>query len=1117
MNKCFGKVITASAGTGKTYRLSVEYLSLLINHATNPEFFIDSILVLTFTKKATAEIRERITKHVELLLEHCLGRPSKESSEIMQSLMMLNNQSPDAVLSDNEIAILKRFKLTIADDKSKLQVMTIDSYISSIFRNLIRPIRCIDSYDIDVSAIDKRLPYLMEYVMQAEFRKRIQSLLQRRINPSLDEYKKFFASLVETRWLYYLISSRVAMPQQGSHISAFIDPSSWETRATEELKLAQEALQKIFMHIKAALGAKVETKPLSNFMSDFRKLYDTEPSSFDELESTLYAMLRDDRKGRKLFGELSKDNFWQQKVFNKNTALETRESLAINLHKAALHLANSLVYRLQMPEQAEILQVWGLLLEEYDRLIYRYRNLTYDDVSWFTFEALFSQDPPRFNPEDLEGANEFYHFLSHRSRFILIDEFQDTSLLQFSILYPIMREVISGFGSKPFGGFIVVGDEKQSIFGWRGGERDLLLNIKDIFGSYVNVQTEPLLHSYRSSPMIMKLVNDVFSDSTIHGELGKEKLSWSYPIVESAVKDEENESVIQFGILSYQQHGNNILRSKDEVYKTFIREVVQPHLFEGEKAAILCRKSDELAELKFLLEQESESALFQPTASLQKHPLVSPIIAWIKYLAYSQWLDFLAFLRSDYIMIEPKELKIAIDAIYNHEQQSMQEPDFSSLPLVNAYYQLAEQDRGKPLSNIVDHLLSMCLDVDRISQRDCLNVHAFVQVCNEYEQSVNNASSHLPAFLTYLEDNVMSENLKQRSVEDTGSLELQTIHKSKGLQYDRVFVFYNLSSRGTNQSNELRTYIRYADQSFAHPNDFALSLHYNDILKGSSFAQLVLQDAQKDELEELNILYVAFTRAKTKLHVMFTYLGSKVWDEYLDEHSKSKTRYPLLLCDAFKKYMIKSSAPTDGNFYRLGSPKISDIGDKTNSENTPQKKIEGFHQIPGWNASNPDFTPNPSATKQYNTKQNWLFKRSALKGTIVHEYLRHLRHNTAAERDLARKHILRGYGSLLKASSLLNLLQYVDEQLLKYSNVFMDAYDKIYTELTIYDGMRELRIDRLLVNSIEHKALIVDFKTGTIDDQEQLSKYKEALLNHPSFANSMWQIETMYLELDLPD
>lgn len=154
-------------------------------------------------------------------------------------------------------------------------------------------------------------------------------------------------------------------------------------------------------------------------------------------------------------------------------------------------------------------------MERYDNLIYRYKNLTYDDITWFTFETLFSSEPPFLNPEDAVSATEFYQCLSHRTRFLLIDEFQDTSLIQFNILKPIIEEITAGEGSKPFGGLIVVGDEKQSIFGWRGGERDLLLNLKDIFPALGDLTVEALDKSYRCGPTLMEFINQVFMNAEL--------------------------------------------------------------------------------------------------------------------------------------------------------------------------------------------------------------------------------------------------------------------------------------------------------------------------------------------------------------------------------------------------------------------------------------------------------------------------------------------------------------------------------------------------------------------------------------------------------------------------
>jgi len=83
-NNC--RIICASAGTGKTYRLSVEYLSLILKYYSKNEFALDNILVLTFTRKATAEIRDRIIKHLELLV----SEPETEEEQKKQQELLLN-------------------------------------------------------------------------------------------------------------------------------------------------------------------------------------------------------------------------------------------------------------------------------------------------------------------------------------------------------------------------------------------------------------------------------------------------------------------------------------------------------------------------------------------------------------------------------------------------------------------------------------------------------------------------------------------------------------------------------------------------------------------------------------------------------------------------------------------------------------------------------------------------------------------------------------------------------------------------------------------------------------------------------------------------------------------
>ncbi len=115
-----------------------------------------------------------------------------------------------------------------------------------------------------------------------------------------------------------------------------------------------------------------------------------------------------------------------------------------------------------------------------------------------------------------------------------------------------------------------------------------------------------------------------------------------------------------------------------------------------------------------------------------------------------------------------------------------------------------------------------------------------------------------------------------------GSVQLLTIHKSKGLEFDKVFVFYNLSFRGKPDYNQIVSYIDYMGEDYKQLRDFAISLHYAKLIEESSFSYLAAADKRREMLEELNTLYVAFTRAVERLNIYFTFKSSAPWPDYYD-------------------------------------------------------------------------------------------------------------------------------------------------------------------------------------------------------------------------------------------
>lgn len=1071
-------IITASAGTGKTYRLSIEYISLILSYYEHSDFKLDSILALTFTRKATAEIRERILSQIQELLKN-------PACAIVQDLRKYIPGDPQK-LSEKEQGILLSAYQEISADLQNLQIMTIDSYTANIFRNIVRPMKSIDEYEIDQDAVNKSLPLLMDHLMKPEFRSRIDKLLSRKVHRSMDDYAPFFKDLIYNRWLYFLISSRCSLKR-------------------DYLDLPRKDFAKAALGLGNAIQAGIKDQNSKGFadalLSEIKKLFNRPPQNPAEFSSTLQSLLKDPTDAMILFRSFKKD-FISKRVVQK----EHQEHCALLYQEALSALAEEIYHRYYLPEEREILDVWGIVLEEYDRLLYRYKKLNYQDIAWITFQALFSNDPPEFKFNDENSANEFYMFLSHRTRFMLIDEFQDTSLIQFNMLRPIMEEISSGYGSKDFGGLIVVGDEKQSIFGWRGGERDLLLNLNRIIPSLHELKTEVLNKSWRSGKDMVDFINAVFGDEALHLAINQEGMNWPYTPVQSALG--KLDATIEIATKAFSDQKG----TRPQIYSYFVDEMIMPQLKlykddPKKSIAILGRTSKQLSQIQLLLEERGETGVFQPSASIVEHRLVAPLIAWLRFVYFGNWQDFLAFLRSDYLLLSGAKLKQVIDQIALFEHGASPQEQSPALPeTVADIYALAQTHKTQTPYAILRELTVLVMkDPSAIPQRDLLNLQAFLDICAAWEMQEAKKGTRIPDFLNYLLENQNQESMTQRSVEGVGGVQLLTIHKSKGLQFDKVFVLYNLSSGGHNEK-KLFWASEFLDHEFKYIKDYSLSFHFDSILPHSP-ARAVWETKQKQEkLEELNNLYVAFTRAKSDLHVLFAYHSSSSWDEYLDAREDG-TNLPLMLAGACTRQFSADQCVSEGLRRKSFSYTVPESPDKDMQDSTSPLVIENL----------PLLKLRPEALKaaaprkalDINFKQVYLDKRQALYGDLVHYYLSFIIKDIPKEHERARRETIRRFASILEIVKIQRTIQKSCEELRKHSYLFAPEYDKVFNEFAI----GSYRIDRLMLNTSAKIALLIDYKTGGIHEAEQLENYIIELQKLPALKD--YSFKSQYLSLDI--
>lgn len=167
-----------------------------------------------------------------------------------------------------------------------------------------------------------------------------------------------------------------------------------------------------------------------------------------------------------------------------------------------------------------------------EHYIKAHQSLDFDDITKKCYSLLCEESV----------ARDFFYFrLDEKISHILLDEFQDTSVLQYKLLYPLIDEICSGEGRVGERSFFVVGDQKQSIYKFRGGEGRLMKDVKNSF----ELQSENLDTNYRSSKVVIDFVNEIFGQQFSHYTPQKNIKNGGYvKILESInLKEEEREKV----------------------------------------------------------------------------------------------------------------------------------------------------------------------------------------------------------------------------------------------------------------------------------------------------------------------------------------------------------------------------------------------------------------------------------------------------------------------------------------------------------------------------------------------------------------------------------------------
>ena len=444
------ELVLASAGSGKTYHLSSRILGLLAMGAPAGE-----VLATTFTRKAAGEILERL-----------LVRLAEGASDPEKARELGRDAHPSLTRPEECRRLLAR----LLTDLHQMNVGTLDAFFVRVARAFFQELGLTPRWTIADEATQDRIRTEAVRVALAQADRAQLVELLRMLNRD-DADRQVHTALLEK------VDSLLAIRRQLEPKAA--DPWSAEFGVTKQL--SPETLRENAQALATRLrGLEVPSTQRGDPMKLWASARDTASRAISRLDwdATFATGI-----GAKVLAE--EDSFASRPI-----PPEFVEVLHEAIRLARIDLA------LKLRREARALGRLAKLLEAaFERAQRRVGAYRFDDITY-----LLGGPDPTGDRDDLS------YRLDQRVRHLLLDEFQDTSLEQWRALEPLAHELLSGHLDERAG--VIVADPKQSIYGWRGARPELVHQVGEAYG----LTGATMDTSWRSSPVILDLVGDIFRD-----------------------------------------------------------------------------------------------------------------------------------------------------------------------------------------------------------------------------------------------------------------------------------------------------------------------------------------------------------------------------------------------------------------------------------------------------------------------------------------------------------------------------------------------------------------------------------------------------------------------------
>ena len=1027
------QIYSASAGSGKTFTLVKEYLKILL--ASENPFKFQQILAVTFTNKAAGEMKERVIQNLKTFSNF-------EKNNMLAIICEETNLDEENLFKKSKIILN-----AILQNYGAFNITTIDSFTHKIIRTF---------------AHDLKLPMNFEVEMDAE------SLLNEAVDVVISK-------IGENKELTSLLVNYA--------IQKLDDDKSWDI--AKELKdFAKIILNENHTnHLKALNNVSIEEfKQLKNKLQTANKKIEKE---FEEIGSKALAIIKENGLEINEFGysgEFPKhfiklQKFRQQKPDSikfdgrLNKTIEENK----NLYAAKTEISSKDIIDSLKPQLVELYYTskqlfeasYGtyvlnsILVESLIPLaVLNYINTALQEIKQennILLNAEFNQlisDTIKDEP-----APFIYERLGEKFRYYFLDEMQDTSQLQWKNLIPLIENALTSENELgETGQLLLVGDAKQSIYRWRGGNPEQFIALSLDEGHvnnnpfYVEKKLSNLDTNYRSYSEIIEFNNSFFK--FISQFLANKNYSNLY--VEGNSQKITN-NIGGFVQLSFIEKDKND-EEKDLIYPKKVLEIIQnlDTTFQKSEVCVLVRtKAQGIAIANYLSENNIE-IISSETLLLKNNEKVNFIISILNAINNPLNKEYKAKIL--YFLYNHLELKIPkhqfLSSFINLENTDF----FNQLKEYNLFFNYQEYLQT-PFYESFEYIIR---SFNLISESDS-DIQFFLDFVFEYQQK------KLPSIDDFLELwELKKDKLSIVAPETESAIRIMTIHKAKGLEFPIVIYPYDIDIY-----NQIKPKVWYKQPEISAIDSFLVNYSTKLNFVGKQGEQLFKERKEALELDNFNILYVALTRAVEQLYI--------VSENRNPTKSENEIRYTSSLFINFLK--AQSLWNPEVLDYTFGNPERLKIPSEEKNNTTSQTAFISN----SWKNHNISIVANSSLL--WGTEQG----KAIGYGNLIHEILSKIKTQNDIE-EVVNQYVFNG--TITK-----NEQQEIQEKLFSIVNhpqlqTYFNQNNEVYNEQEIITGDKKSIIpDRLIINN--NKVTIIDYKTGISDKkhQQQLQKYATTLEN----------------------